>query len=107
MKRSSILAKLLLAGALSSVAAFADMTVDKSNGVLNISSDKSGTVTAKIIGPDDQIIVNETYQGSSFSWTPSGANGAYRYDVRIEGDYAGGSVEVIGGELDQPKRKGE
>ncbi len=106
MKKEFLL-KFLLIGVVSSVGALAEITVNKSNGVLNITSDKSGKATAKIIAPNDEIIVDESYDGSSFSWTPSGADGAYRYDVRIEGDYAGGSVEVIGGELDQPKRKGE
>ncbi len=120
MKLSSILAKLLLAGALSSVVAVADTAedklkelfnnssdisktvraeVDKSNGVLHVSSDKSGTVRVKVIGPNDEVIVDRTYEGNTFSWTPSGADGAYRYDVRIEGAYAGGTIELVDGEM--------
>lgn len=97
--KNGILLKLLLIGVVSSVGALAEMTVDKSGGVLTITSDQSGTVTAKVIGPNDEVIVNEKYEGSSFSWTPSGTDGAYRYDVRVEGDYAGGSVEVRDGQM--------
>ncbi len=125
MKRN-LLGKMLLAGAIGSVGALADMVVDKSNGMLTVTSDISGTVIAKVIGPNDEVVVNETYEGNSFTWTPSGADGAYRYDVRvvpsaqktsfdnnaiqaqIEGtpdtaksDYAGGSVEVVDGQIEQ------
>lgn len=100
MKQNSMLVKLLLIGVLSSASVFANITVDKSNGVLSITSDTSGTVRAKVIGPNDEVVVNETYQGSSFAWVPSGADGAYRYDVRIKGEYAGGSIEVHNGQLE-------
>ncbi len=122
MKRNNILAKLLVAGVVSSVSAFAIMTVDKSNGVLTVTSDISGTVIAKVIGPNDEVVVNEKYEGNSFTWSPSGVDGAYRYDVRVvpatqkitstntqainnaqavagktsgaKSDYAGGSIEI-------------
>jgi hypothetical protein len=93
MKRS-ILLKCLLVGVVTSVGALADMTVDKSNGALTITSDTSGVVIAKIVGPDNKIVVNEKYEGNSFSWTPEGADGVYRYDVRIKGDHIGGSVNI-------------
>ncbi len=123
MKRN-LLAKYLLIAAVGSVGALADMRVDKSNGVLSITSSISGTVIAKVVGPNDKVIVDRIYEGSSFTWTPSGPDGAYRYDVRVikqkvlgeEGnndngqnnnlgsnDYAGGSVEVVNGELEQHK----
>ena len=123
MKRN-LLMKCLLTGAVVSVGALADMTVDKSNGVLTVTSDISGTVIAKIIGPNDEIVVNEKYKGNSFSWTPAGSDGVYRYDVRVipeaqksaspnantmqvtlentsndKSDYAGGSVEVRNGQI--------
>ena len=119
----NILIKFLLVGAVSSVGALADMIVDKSNGGLTITSDISGMVIAKIIGPNDEVVVNETYEGNSFSWTPSGSDGAYRYDVRvvpqttkenssnieptvqedsnIKSDYAGGIIEVVDGQMKQ------
>jgi hypothetical protein len=95
----NLVGKLLLMGAVTSGFVYAEMTVDKSNGTLNITSDTSGKVTAKIIAPNDEVIVDVTYDGSSFSWTPSGSDGAYRYDVIIAGDYAGGSVEVINNKI--------
>ncbi len=97
--KKNILLKCLLMGVILSVGALAEMTVVKSNGVLTVTSDKSGTVTAKVIGPNDEVVANETYEGNSFSWTPSGVDGAYRYDVRVDGDYAGGSVEVRNGKI--------
>ena len=93
--KKDILLKFLLVGVVSSVSALAEMTVNKSTGVLTVTSDKSGIVTAKVIGPNDEVLVNEKHEGSTFSWVPSGPDGAYRYDVRVAGDYAGGSVEVI------------
>ena len=88
--------------------AFSEINVDQSNGVLSITSDIDGTVSAKIIGPDDKVVVDESFSGSSFSWSPSsGPDGAYRYDVRVNkaaeneedsvSDYSGGSVEVVNG----------
>lgn len=123
MKPNNKWKKILLVGMLSSLGAnvYAEITVDKSSGVLTITSDISGTVIAKVIGPDDQIVVDESYSGSSFQWTPAGSDGAYRYDVRVlpqeqnqsaksnemqakdgsaataKSDYAGGSVEVKNG----------
>ena len=116
----------------------ADVTVDKSNGVLTITSDIDGKINAKVIGPDDSVVVNERFSGNSFSWAPSsGSDGAYRYDVRfspdaintksnssarlnlfnttsisnqqdsssptVQSDYAGGSVEVINGQIASTK----
>ncbi len=118
--KQNILVKCLLAGVVGSVCTSADMTVDKSNGVLTITSDISGTLTAKVIGPNDKVVVNEKYQGNSFSWVPSGTDGAYRYDVRVgsaqtngkrdvssqsrneikvDRNYAGGSIEVKDGQM--------
>ncbi len=111
--------KLLLAGLFASLGSpvLADITVDKSNGILSISSDIEGTVVAKVIAPNDEVVVDERYSGNSFSWVPSsGPDGAYRYDVRVfdrvdklkrvvssapsnNSDYAGGSVEVMNGQI--------
>jgi len=113
MKRNNILAKLLVAGAVSSISAFAIMTVDKSNGVLTVRSDINGIVIAKIINPNDKVVVNKQFKGSSFSWTPSGSDGTYRYDVKViptqidpngdkqnrRGNYAGGMLEVKDGQI--------
>ncbi|WP_415407450.1 hypothetical protein ACLHDG_02670 [Sulfurovum sp. CS9] len=121
MKQTNILAKLLLAGAVSSVSAFAMMTVDKSNGVLKVSSDINGIVIAKIINPNDEVIVHKQFNGSSFSWTLSGPDGVYFYDVRViptqivssgdkrsgRGDYAGGMIEVVGGQIVTRKAGGK
>ena len=116
--------KCLLIGVVSSAGALADMDVDKSTGVLVVTSTITGTVIAKVVGPDDKIVVNEKYEGNSFFWSPSGMDGAYRYDVRVvpkttkvsttdtveksieaassvNSDYAGGSVEIIDGEIRQ------
>ncbi len=99
MERNNILPKLLLLAAFISVAVFADVSVDKSNGILSINSDKSGTVRAKVINPNNEIIIDETYEGNSFSWTPAGTDGAYRYDVSIKGERAAGSIEVTNGKI--------
>lgn len=95
--------------------ATAEITVDKSQGQLTITSDISGLVIVKVIGPDDLVLVDDRYQGNSFNWSPSsGPDGAYRYDVRIVeesnsdsqetkkednnlSDYASGSIEVVNG----------
>lgn len=128
--RRNVLMKCLLAGAVLSVGALADMTVDKSYGVLTITSSISGTVIAKVIGPNDEVVVNTKTQGNSFTWTPSGVDGAYRYDVRVipvapktasanavitmekknsgaKSDYAGGSVEILNGSIviDKPGKE--
>ena len=98
--------------------ALAEMSVDKSQGQLIITSDIDGLVIVKIIGPDDVVVVDDRYNGNSFSWSPSsGSDGAYRYDVRVidqsnteskqdqesesktKSDYAGGSVEVTNGQI--------
>ena len=126
--KQNILVKCLLAGVVGSVGALADMTVDKSNGVLTVTSDISGTVIAKVIGPNDEVVVNEKYSGSSFSWVPSGSDGAYRYDIRVvtvqtnvkrdlssqsknkikvKRNYAGGSVEVKNGQIELDRNEGE
>ena len=93
MKKKNLF-KFLLMGVVSSVGALADMSVDKSGGSLTITSTLNGKVHAKVIGPDDEVVVDETYKGNSFSWSPSGVDGTYRYDVRVESEYAGGLVEV-------------
>ena len=69
MKKSLITTYLLVA-AVGSVGAVADMTVDKSNGGLTVTSSISGTVVAKVIGPNDEVVVDKKYEGNSFSWTP-------------------------------------
>ncbi len=101
--KKNVLLKCLLVGVVTSVSALAGITTDKSNGVLTFTSDTSGVVIAKIVGPDDKIVVDEKYEGNSFSWTPEGADGVYRYDVRIKGDHVGGSVSIKDEEL--PKRR--
>lgn len=113
--KNNLLIKCLLVGVVTSVGALADITVEKSAEILTITSTIEGTVVAKIVGPDDKVIVDKKYEGNTFSWNPSGADGAYRYDVRvipnlvdatespseettdIKSDYAGGSVEVVDG----------
>ncbi len=127
MKRK-ILIKCLFAGIVSSVGTLADITVDTSNGMLAITSDISGTVIAKVIGPNDEVVVNEKYAGSSFTWVPSGVDGAYKYDVRVipktqestadtvtdtstkkdtqvKNDYIGGSVELKNGQIQTNKEE--
>ena len=127
MKKNIVL-KVLLAGVVSSVGALADMSVDKSGGVLTITSTITGTVIAKVIGPNDKVVVNTKTQGNSFTWIPSGMDGAYRYDVRVvpkttkvnavdteqqqsvedsnmKSDYAGGSVEVTNGQITTDEEK--
>lgn len=126
--------RLMFIGLLASLSShvMADVTVDKSNGLLTITSDIDGKIRAIIVGPDDSVVVNERFSGNSFSWAPSsGPDGAYRYDVRFtadstnnsssarlnlfntsstsnaqdgtapvtQSDYAGGSVEVINGQI--------
>ncbi len=116
--KKSLIAKCLLIATVGSVGVIADTIVDKSDGVLRVTSDITGTVIAKVVGPNDEVIVDRRYEGNSFSWTPSGPDGAYRYDVHIveakapnveesdveeqsdgsgASDYAGGSIEVIKG----------
>ena len=115
-----------------STSAFATMTVNTTGGLLSVECDQSGTVVAKVVAPDDTIIVNERYEGNQFTWSPAemgGAyryamDGAYRYDVRIVipptedekseneeaefeeneaiSEYAGGSLEVRNGEIINP-----
>jgi len=111
MKRSIYLKQALIGALFTCFAstATAEITVDKSQGQLKITSDLNGLLIVKVIGPDDVIIVNDRYQGNSFHWSPtSGPDGAYRYDVRIieastddekeaYSEYAGGSIEVIDG----------
>lgn len=88
----------------------ATLTIEKSDGVLTVSSDKMGTITAKIVGPDDKIVIDEKYEGDTFTWTPSGADGAYRYDVRVSDGmreaYTGGSIEIKGGQAAAAKAAG-
>ena len=98
MKKKNLF-KFLLMGVVSSVGALADMSVDKSGGSLTVTSTLNGKVHAKVIGPNDEVVVDETYEGNSFSWSPSGEDGAYRYTVRVEGDYSGGLLEVQNGQI--------
>lgn len=110
MKQNNILAKLLVAGVLSSACAYAEMTVNQSNNILMVTSNIHGIVIAKIIGPNEKKIVDKRYNGSSFSWTPSGPDGTYRYDVRVIptsgnsehsslGDYTAGMISVVDGQI--------
>lgn len=104
--RKSLFWKLILSGVMAT-SAMAALTVDKSNGVLTVTSDVAGIVIAKVVGPNDNVVVDERYEGDTFSWTPSGENGAYRFDVNVvpavegegEGAYAGGSIEVANGQM--------
>ena len=106
--------KIIIVAAVTSINVSAKMTVDDSNGVLTITSTLSGMVIAKIIGPNNEVLVDEKYEGNSFFWTPSScASGAYRYDVKVipfskkegtvqkeikyKSDYAGGVIEVLNG----------
>lgn len=126
MKQNNCLKKNLFVMSLVclSTNAVADLTVNKSSGVLRITSDISGTVEAKVISPDNEVVVDESYSGFSFNWAPSNdLDGAYRYEVRVyqegqnfssvsgelpekrlsvstdESDYAGGSVEIKNGQI--------
>lgn len=100
--------KVLLSGLMAS-SAMAALTVDMSNGVLTVTSDETGTIIAKVVDPDDKVIVDERYEGDTFTWTPSGSDGAYRYSVRVLGNevdgedtraaYTGGSLEIVHGQL--------
>ncbi len=121
MKQNTFLRSTLFGVILTSLSgvAVAELTVDKSQGQLNITSDIEGIVIAKVIGPDDVVVVDVRYLGNSFSWSPSsGPDGAYRYDVRVieqintettesqiqqsssaNSDYAGGSIEVKNGSM--------
>ena len=129
MKKNFVL-KCLLASVLPSVGAFAEMDVVKSSSSLTIASTLSGTVLAKVVGPNDEVLVNEKYEGSSFSWTPSVVDGVYRYEVRVipqiestdvsknqeidlavqtkqqKSDVAIGSVEVRDGKLKVNEKRG-
>ena len=116
---------------LTTTTAFATLKVAITDGVLYISSsitEGNQKVIAKIVAPNDQLIVDKTYEGSSFTWTPSaGANGAYRYDVRVittpenessevetkklqnnkfnsSEEYAGGSIVVVNGKIEEPHK---
>ncbi len=121
MKQNTFLRSALFGVILTSLSgvAIAELTVDKSQGQLNITSDFEGTMIAKVIGPDDVMVVDDRYFGNSFIWSPSsGPDGAYRYDVRVieqsttettesqsqqsssvKNDYAGGSIEVRNGAM--------
>lgn len=120
MKRKTHINSLILSTLLAccSYTASAAITVDKSQGQLTITSDINGLVIVKVIGPDDVVVVDDQYQGNSFSWSPSsGPDGAYRYDVRVieqtntettqskesesatQSDYTGGSIEVVNGAI--------
>jgi len=118
MKQNNILAKLLLAGVLSSAFVCAEMTVNQSNDILMVTSDIHGIVIAKIIDPNEKVIVDKRYNGSSFSWIPSGPEGTYRYDVRVIptsgngehirlGDYAAGMISIVGGQIYTRKAGGK
>lgn len=118
MKQNNILAKLLLAGILSSASVCAEMTVKQSNDILMVTSNIHGIVIATIIGPNEKKIVDKRYNGSSFSWAPSGSDGTYRYDVRViptsgdgehvsTGDYAAGMISVIDGQIYTRKTGGK
>ncbi len=114
--KSKLLTTFLLIATAGSISTVADITIDKSNGVVTITSDISGIVFAKVVDPNDKVVVDRRYEGNSFSWTPLGPDGAYRYDVHIvevntpeesgrktKSDYAGGSIEVVNGELEQDR----
>jgi len=103
--KQNVLGKLLLMGAVTSVFAFAEMTVDKAGGTLTISSNAGGQGTAVIVGPDNKVVVKENFRGT-FTWSPNGPDGAYSYDVRVGQECAGGSVEVINGAIYVNKNKG-
>ncbi len=111
MTKSFLLPKLFLTGLLS-VSIYGQISVDKSESSLTVKSDINGIVVAKIIGPNEKVIVNKRYKGSSFSWIPTGPDGAYRYDVRVipteysrdeknkgESDYAGGMFQIHNGQI--------
>ena len=117
MRRKKEWLGLLAAGMMGSVSAFGAMTVEVSESLLSVECDKAGTVIAKVVAPDDTVLVDTQYEGYRFTWSPSGSDGAYRYDVRVvmqpveavEGEhvqgaetvseYAGGSVEVRSGKI--------
>ncbi len=112
---------MLLVGFVSSVYSSADISVDKSNGLLTISSDKDGIVIAKIFGPDNNIVVSKRYNGSSFSWVPNGPDGTYSYEMRVvpaqksanketsmgKGEHTAGMLEVVHGQIFNKKTEGK
>lgn len=116
MQRVVLSAKVLLACGLLAGSLAAEMTVEKSGQMLSVSSDLQGAtvVRTKVIAPDDSVVLADKYEGSRFVWTPSGADGTYRYDVRIEvmdadgkvlvSDYAGGLLDVHNGSIDEGER---
>lgn len=120
-KMMKSLAALAGVAMINSTAAFGVMTVSTTDGILNVQCDRSGTVIVKVVAPNDGVIVDERYEGHQFTWSPSGMDGAYRYDVRVVippveaqenaalgekkeavSEYAGGSVEVRGGKIINP-----
>jgi len=118
MKQNNILAKLMLVGILGSASVCAEMTVKQSNDILMVTSNIHGIVIATIIGPNEKKIVDKKYNGSSFSWAPSGPDGSYRYDVRVIptsgnsehsslGDYAAGMISVVDGQIVTRKAGGK
>lgn len=80
--RKSLFWKLMLSGVMAT-SAMAALTVDKSNGVLTVTSDAAGVVSAKVMSVTDEVIVDTTFEGYSFSWTPNVADGTYLYEVRV------------------------
>ena len=122
MRKGFFVPLLIAAG---SIGVNADIQVDVSSGALTVTSDISGTMIAKVVDPNDKVIIDKRYQGNLFSWVPSGPDGAYRYDVHIvetiipergdeeqsdgtgKSEYAGGSVEVSDGQIISEKEEGE
>lgn len=115
MKKNT-LQNYVLAGIITTTSLFSEITVDTSHGILDITSDISGTVIAKIIGPNDNIVIDERYEGSSFTWVPSGIDGAYRYEVRlltqkkeerVKKNHVAGIMEIVSdtiSEINEEKR---
>jgi len=113
--RVAFLAALLYGGS-----AFAAMDVKVTENQLSVTCDTSGTVIAKVVAPDGTVLVDTRFEGYRFTWTPSGADGAYRYDIQVllpqeqenntmdltqsspAPEYAGGSVEVRNGKIINP-----
>jgi len=112
----NLISKLLLSAIIGSGIAYAEMSVNITKGGLSVTSTLYGKVIAKVVDPNGNVLVNTTYEGSSFNWQAGGENGAYSYEVRVIGaqeetntknksdseesvDFTGGIVEIADGSI--------
>jgi hypothetical protein len=90
--------KLLITAMFCTGITYADITVNISGSVLTASSESGREGTITIVAPDNSVVTNTPFQGY-FNWVPSGPDGAYRYDIRIGGEFVNGSIEVVHGSI--------